>query len=254
VPPTAAPSASPTDLPTLPPTPTPTDLPTAKPTPGSCNEKREWTKEIADDITRTKCPSRYRKRIFFGVKACKPSYQKRLNLSMANQLFGSCKDKCVYDYNTIITGSRGAFEYNVQAKCYKYYRKTRLLCFRKKYLKVYTQVVERAKKLCRCIKKRAWTKEVALENCPSGSSKIFGVEACKRSDQKSLNLSLANQLYGNCKSSCVYDYYKLISGGNGAFVYSSSKKCYMYTEKGRCFSKRSRKEYRKVKKHANKFC
>jgi len=147
--PTAAPSASPTDLPTLSPTPTPTDLPTAPPTPESCIKKRKWTKEIAGEIARKKCPSRFKK-IFFGVKACKSRLQKRLNVSMANQLFGSCKDKCVYDYKAIIAGRRGAFMYIEKTKCYKYYSHKRLRCFsHKRFRNVYSQAVERAKKLCR---------------------------------------------------------------------------------------------------------
>jgi len=140
-PPSHSPTESPTVIPTMSPSTTPTTSPTNSPsvTRGSCNKKLRWTRKIA----RKNCPTMISNKIF-GVKACKSSYQHRLDLSLANRLYVSCKSKCVYDYNTIIAGRKGAFRYRRCSKCYKYV--TRGRCFRMK--KKYGAAMKRANKLC----------------------------------------------------------------------------------------------------------
>lgn len=137
--PTRSPTMTPTNILTQLPTPSPTVLLTTAPT-RSCNEKQIWTKKIALD----NCPAKnYYKT--FGVKSCKSSYQERLVFSLANKLYKACKSRCVYDYDTIIAGGKGAFRYKRRAGCYRYVTKGR--CFKKKK-KQYKAALKRAKELC----------------------------------------------------------------------------------------------------------
>jgi len=104
-----------------------------------------------------------------------------------------------------------------------------------------------------CIKKLTWTKGTAGINCPGRfRSKIFDIKACISSYQKNLEVSLANKLYGGCRSRCVYDYKTIIAGRKGAFLYKRRKNCYKYVTKGRCF--RKKKKYRKAKRRAKNLC
>jgi len=90
-----------------------------------------------------------------------------------------------------------------------------------------------------CHIKPVWTTEVAAENCPASfSSKRFPVKACKKSFQKRLEVSMANELYDGCESKCVYDY-KMMAKGKGAFLYKERKKCYVHTRKGECFKRKT---------------
>jgi len=128
--PTRAPTSSPTDIPS-----TPSSTPTGK----SCIEKRmSMTKEMALE----NCPARFPSKSF-GISACRSSYQQRLDLSLANQLYGDCRSRCVYDYQSMIADEKGAFLYRKRAKCYKYVKKGG--CFK---LEKYVEVIKRAKKLC----------------------------------------------------------------------------------------------------------
>jgi len=103
-----------------------------------------------------------------------------------------------------------------------------------------------------CKKKREWTKEIASENCPTKySSKIFSIRACRSSYQKRLEASLANQLYGGCRSRCVYDYDSVNTDMKGAFLYRRRKKCYKFVTRGGCFKT---KKYREVLKRAGELC
>jgi len=106
-----------------------------------------------------------------------------------------------------------------------------------------------------CIEKRKWTRETATDNCPARfSSKIFGSRACRSSHQDRLQVSLANRLYGSCRSNCVYDYKNIIANGKRAFLYNKRRKCYRYVRKGRCFKKRARRAMRRAKSRAKKLC
>jgi hypothetical protein len=128
--PNPEPSSSPTDIPS-----TPSSTPTAK----SCIDKlMSMTKEMALE----NCPARFPSKSF-GICACRSSYQQRLDLSLANQLYGDCRSRCVYDYQSMIADEKGAFLYRKRAKCYKYVKKGG--CFK---LEKYVEVIKRAKKLC----------------------------------------------------------------------------------------------------------
>jgi len=116
-------------------TPSPTEEPTSPPT---CIEKQIWTEQIAGN----NCPASFTTMIF-GIKACKSSYQERLEFSLANQLYEGCGARCVYDYDMIINDNKGAFVYRKRKKCYRY--TTKRGCFKNKK---YDRAVERAKKLC----------------------------------------------------------------------------------------------------------
>jgi len=105
---------------------------------GRCIEKREWTKEIASE----NCPTRYYNKIF-GIRTCKVAYQKRLEASLANLLYGSCGSRCVYDYDTANTDMKGAFLYRRRKRCYKFV--TRGGCFK---TKKYGEIMKRAGELC----------------------------------------------------------------------------------------------------------
>jgi len=241
--PTLLPTPFPTNLPTLSPTPSPTHIPTSPPT--ECNEKRVWTKRIA----RKNCK---KSSMRFGVKTCKSSYQKKLEVSLANKLYERCGSKCVYDYDTTIGNGKGAFMYQRRRKCYNYV--TKGAC-----LKMKNEIIERAKKLCPfspptpppterpCNEKRVWTEQIALTNCDESSMR-FGVKTCKSSYQNKLEMSLANQLYGRCGSSCVYDYDSIIADRKVAFAYHKRRKCYTYVTEGSCFKKKMNKIIKRAKK------
>jgi len=84
-----------------------------------------------------------------------------------------------------------------------------------------------------------WTEKVAGENCDAKfSSKTFGAKACRSSHQKRLELSLANELYGTCRSKCIYDYDMMKANRLGAYILYTDKSCYKYVKKGECFKKR----------------
>jgi len=62
-----------------------------------------------------------------------------------------------------------------------------------------------------------------------------GLKACESSHQQKLDLSLANEMYENCKSLCVFDYDKTIAKRKAAFQYRKNRKCYDYVKAGQCF-------------------
>jgi len=295
-----------------------TALPTVSPTPDpeSCIEKRAWSEEIAGEITSNECDSCcYKHKIDYGVRTCSSSSHDRLRFSIANLLFNSCSEYCVYDYYDIINNRRSAYKWETRAKCYRYTTDPHSYCFRS--VTNYPQIVVRAKELCqsaqqspqrpvtsgsptdrpsspptpapsthlptrsptdsptrpptpsptdlptpllptssptRCIEKREWTKDVALINCPKDISKIFGVNSCRLRYQKRLDLSLANRLYKNCRSKCVYDYSSIIRGDRAAYKYSRRRDCYVRKTKGTCFSERFRSAYEIAKERAKKLC
>jgi len=119
--PTSSPSSKPTDIPTWSPTPQPTDIPTS-PTPQP-----------------TRCT------LLSGIKACNSSRQKRLEVSVANQMYEYCK--CVYDYDNIDR----AFIYRGRGKCYRYVRNAKGKCFKgKKYWKAMKEILKRKLKKDGC--------------------------------------------------------------------------------------------------------
>jgi len=181
----------------------------------------------------------------FGIKTCTSSYQMRLEVSLANKLYGRCGSSCVYDYDTIMANGKGAFKYERRRRCYNYV--TEGECLERKI----NEIIERAKKLCLCYEKRLWTKRTALKNCRKTSMR-FGVKTCNSSYQQRLEVSLANKLYERCGSSCVYDYDSIIADRKVAFKYEKRKKCYTHVTDGSCFKKK--KTYGSVIKRAIKLC
>jgi len=141
--PTGMPTGSPTAQPTGSPTNQPTGIPTGSPSPQPSYSQTRcnvWTEEVA----RKNCPVCYFSKTF-GIKACSSSYQKRLEVSLANQLYGTCRSKCVYDYDNL----KGAFFYVRGRKCYRYETKGR--CFKmKKYGEAMRQILERQLKKDGC--------------------------------------------------------------------------------------------------------
>jgi len=63
----------------------------------------------------------------------------------------------------------------------------------------------------------------------------LGLKACESSHQQRLDVSLANEMYQNCRSKCVYDYDKTIANRKAGFVYIKNRKCYDYVKDGTCF-------------------
>jgi len=141
--PTGSPTLQPTGMPTGSPTNQPTGILTGSPTPQPSHSQTRcnvWTKEVA----RGNCPVCFFSKTF-GIKACSSSYQKRLEVSLANQLYGTCRSKCVYDYDNL----KGAFFYVRGRKCYRYETKGR--CFKiKKYGEAMRQILERQLKKDGC--------------------------------------------------------------------------------------------------------
>jgi len=128
--PTSSPSSKPTDIPTWSPTPQPTDIPTWSPTPQPTDIPTSPTPQPTNSPTR--CT------VLSGIKACNSSRQKRLEVSVANQMYEYCK--CVYDYDNIDR----AFIYRGRRKCYRYVRNAKGKCFKgKKYWKALKEILKR---------------------------------------------------------------------------------------------------------------
>jgi cell division septation protein DedD len=152
--PTPRPTPSPTDKPTPAPTPSSTDRPTPAPTPSptvptpapthvstpTCKATSTWTYDTANE----NCDDKEKGKMF-GVKACKSSYQDKLEFSLANQLFFKCKSKCVYDYNSLINDDNGGFVYT-KRKCHRFVASGG--CFKRKKKRQIRKIKKRALLLC----------------------------------------------------------------------------------------------------------
>jgi len=105
-----------------------------------CQLKSEWSRKRAKKL----CPKCISKR--FSAQVCHGPHQKRLELSLANQLYSSCISRCVYDYETLVGKPtvRGVFLYHRIRKCYRFVRKGG--CFKIK--QGYAEAKARAKGLC----------------------------------------------------------------------------------------------------------
>lgn len=102
-----------------------------------------------------------------------------------------------------------------------------------------------------CDEVHEWNTRRANQNCDVSSfSKKYGITACKSRYQKRLEMSLANRLYTNCRSRCVYDYKSMMANAKGAFLYRRVKKCYKYVKKGGCF----KRDYGKAMERAKELC
>jgi len=141
--PTWSPTNQPTGVPTWSPTNQPTGVTTWSPTPQPSNPPTRctaWTKKVA----RTNCPSKISSKTF-GIKACKPRFQKKLEVSLANMLYETCQSVCVYDYDNL----KSAFFYKQSKGCYKYVKKGQ--CFKmKKFGVAMTQILQRQLKNIGC--------------------------------------------------------------------------------------------------------
>jgi len=107
-----------------------------------------------------------------------------------------------------------------------------------------------------CVYRRTWTEQTAKENCDADRypNKKFGVRSCKSRYQKSLEFTLANKLYGNCGSKCVFHFEMLLANHNGGFLYNRRKGCYKYVTQGGCFKRNSAIAWRRIRKKAQKLC
>jgi hypothetical protein len=98
-----------------------------------------------------------------------------------------------------------------------------------------------------CVPYKEWSVDREDELCPGDeeSDKIsHDAVLCDNSDgsQEGLEMSLANQLFRDCSSICVYDYATLErnilneSNDFGGYNWRASKSCWKWVTAGRCFN------------------
>jgi len=106
---TAAPSKAPSLSPSTMPSPSPTESPTLNPTslPTMCIMIKEWTQSRAAELCHGQAHHTW------GVQLCgkydNPWYRRRLEFSLANNLWAGCDLFCLYDYDSYNTDKPQAF-------------------------------------------------------------------------------------------------------------------------------------------------
>jgi len=167
-------------------------------------------------------------------------YQDTLDLSLANRLWAACDSRCVYSINAT---EIPAFRWNSNLQCWK--AKSTGSCLKDDD---YATVTSYMTLLCPggCVPYKAWSADREDELCPGDEeSDTISHDAvlCDTSDgsQEGLEKSLANKLFHDCSSVCVYDYeimennvrYDLVD--NGGYIWRASKSCWKWVIEGRCF-------------------
>jgi len=113
----------------------PTNQPTDVLTPTGCTA---WTQEVASN----NCPPEIISKTF-GIKACNKSYQQKLEVSLANMLYGTCNSVCVYNYDDLESAfffKKGCYKYVTKGKCFN----------KKKFGEAMRQILERQLKNVGC--------------------------------------------------------------------------------------------------------
>jgi len=225
---------------------------TPAPTPFVCVERQlEWN----EDIALSTCPYEYMGKTDKGSNATVCSgyedYQHRLDHSLANRMFHACDAWCVYD---IYKKGHEAFLWRngEDDQCYK--PVTSGLCINTLSSDRLTMEDFVENILCEsttaeptetptCIEQKEWSEELMDEQCTiSETGKTYkhhtasGREAvpCEGHEdgKEDLLKSLAMEMYGDCSSWCVYDYY---SNAQLAWHWSNSGQCWDLKTWGACF-------------------
>merc|ERR1719193_1048499 len=263
--PTISPSFPPT---TYDPSPYPTSRPlrtviTMAPSTLCIEPEQDWSREIAEKYCSAGDMGVTRKGIDAVVcEGYNQEYQRRLDYSLANQAFMNCRSWCVYDAWTEGHSAErnGAFIWRKSNMCYDPVSSG--LCINQ--MRDERQlIVRRIDNLCQpCISSYTWNQDRAEEVCPEivVPSKSYGAEVCDDSSarQDSFEKSLANRLYTDCSSWCVYDYDTIISNTlkdtntNGGFIWQK-KGCWRWVTGGVCFEKHI-SDFREISSRAAKLC
>jgi len=173
---------------------------------------------------------------------CQQQYQHSLNLSLANRLWSACDSRCVYniDATDIV-----AFLWNNDYQCWR--PKSDGLCITSNDFAKMTQYIDNMLCPADCEPYYEWSAAREAELCPDDSESdtiSYDAVLCANSDsdQEELEESLANQLFHECSSICVYDYSTLknniLNEANhfGGYNWRASKSCWKWVTEGRCFN------------------
>jgi len=177
-------------------------------------------------------------------------YQASLNLSLTNRLFAECDASCVYN---IAADDTQAFLWNSTYECWMPNSHGDCLTRFADHYASMTDHLENT--LCRfrwptnapteqptvCIELvQVWdqaTESAALEDCVNGTGKTdksLSASMCENQEhlQDSLNISLANRLFLECDSRCVYN---IDAGDDLAFLWNNPNQCWRPKSEGLCF-------------------
>jgi len=176
-------------------------------------------------------------------------YQASLNLSLTNRLFAECDASCVYN---IYADDTQAFLWNSTYECWMPNSRGDCLTRFADHYASMTDYLENT--LCQlrlpsnaptkqptvCIELvQVWdqaTESAALEDCVDGTGvtdKSLSASMCENLEhlQDSLNLSLANRLFVECDSRCVYN---IDAGDTRAFLWNNANQCWRPKSEGLC--------------------
>jgi len=224
--------------PTLEPSSSPTEQPTA------CIEViQAWDQDTASEALEDCVDGTGKSDKSHTARMCakQTKYQETLDLSLANRLWAACDSRCVYSMNAT---EIPAFLWNDRFQCWR--PKSDGLCLRSDD---YSLVTEYMSQLCPggCVPYKEWSADREDELCPGDeeNDKIsHDAVLCDNSEgsQEGLEMSLANQLFRDCSSICVYDYRTLQrnilneSNDFGGYNWRASKSCWKWVTGGRCFN------------------
>lgn len=169
----------------------------------------------------------------------KEEYQDSLNLSLANRLWPECTSRCVNNIND----KDQVFRWNKNNECWRIMWWG--VCIESEDFAIMGDYIEN--KLCPdCEPYNEWSVTRADEICTADDeSKRYGVALCPNSEgeQEKLEASLANRLFQDCSSVCVYDYDTLknniLTGSTdyGGYFWKPAVSCWKWKTGGKCFGK-----------------
>jgi len=226
-------------VPTLVPSSTPTERPTV------CIARVQvWNQDTASAALETCVDGTGKTDKSLSAAMCtkQEQYQDNLELSLANRLWPACDSRCVYNINAT---QIAAFLWNNEYQCWR--PKSDGLCIRSSEFAMMTEYIDNTLCPADCEPYYEWSAIREGELCPGGSESdtiSYDAVLCANSDseQEKLEESLANQLFHDCSSICVYDYNTLRnnilneSNDYGGYIWRASKSCWKWVTEGRCFN------------------
>lgn len=217
----------------------------------SCVElQQDWNENIAIEICSSKDMGLTDKSANAKVCSDLDDNQHRLNLSLANQMFSSCKSRCVYD---IYSDAYEAFIWIRLDQCWSLVNGGYCIGWNHPEQQQMIGYVENS--LCdigiipmepsaspACLLDQDWSENLMDDYCTvDETGKTYKHYAsvgraavpCSGEEDKEddLRKSLAMKMFGSCASWCVYDY---VSKATLAWRWKDHNRCWTQTSSGRC--------------------
>jgi len=237
---------------------------TPSPVTNPCTERElDWDQAIAEAACPVSKMGYTNKTAAAVVCEGYEDYQYRLDHSLANRMFVSCSSWCVYD---LYKRAYEAFQWKNDYNCWR--PVTKYFCIQGIYWEREFMTDWVDTQLCpsetleptyqpTCTPQEEFTEDLMDEYCtvestgstfkhydgfinelgeaedraPIACSELDGDESGPQ-DTLDLKKSLANRLFADCSSWCVYDWY---SGGMQAWKWSNSQTCWVRMTWGSCF-------------------